>query len=320
VSGRALIVVVGVVAAVAAAAAMIALAVLGGGPESGGDVARRDGAVRPTVRAGFATPVHAFGDPVEATLELLVRDAELNPATVRANSTFDPYEVVAGPRREMLDVGDLTLVRYTLTLRCLKEACLPQGGQPTQFDFGKAGFSFSVPTPPGTRFEDRRFLARTATGAWPPLTVVSRLSTADVNDARWRSGLVALPEPGWRVAPAWLAGLLLGAAVALVAAAAALLVRWAGDRRRRRVAAAGEAERPAPPLEQALQLVVSTNGDDPAARRTALETLAAELRRREATALAERAERLAWSESPPVETSVEALTAAVRATLDGGRP
>ncbi|HEU0337584.1 MAG TPA: hypothetical protein VFR43_13570 [Gaiellaceae bacterium] len=318
-SGRVLVA-LGVAAGVVAAAALVALVTVGGGPESAGDVARRDAAVRPTVRASFARPVHAFGDPVEATLELIVRDTELNPATVRANSTFDPYEVVAAPRREVLDVGDLTVVRYTLTLRCLKEACLPQGGQPTQFDFGRAGFSFSIPTPPGTRFEDRRFLARTATGAWPPLTVVSRLSSADVNDARWRSGLATLPEPGWRIAPAWLVGILLGAAVALVAAAAALLVRWARERRRQTAAAAAEAERPAPPLEQALQLVASTNGDDPASRRTALETLAAELRRHDATALAERAERLAWSESPPVETSVEALTAAVRATLDGGRP
>jgi hypothetical protein len=319
VSRRALVA-LGVVAVVAVTAALVALAALGGGPDGGGDVARRDETVRPTVRASFATPVHAFGSPVEARLELLVRDGELDPATVRANSTFDPYEVVAGPRREVLDVGGLTVVRYTLTLRCLKEACLPQSGQPTEFEFGTAGFSFSIPAPPGTRFEDRRFLARSATGAWPPLTVVSRLSAADVNDGRWRSGLAALPEPGWRVAPAWLAALLLGAAVALVAGAAALLVRWADDRRRRAAAAAAEAERPPPPLEQALRLVASTNGGDPGARRTALETLAAELRRHDATALAERAERLAWSESPPVETSVEALTEAVRATLDGGRP
>jgi hypothetical protein len=318
VSGRA-IAALGVVAGVAGVAALVALVALGGGPDGGGDVARRDEAVRPTVRASFATPVHAFGSPVEARLELLVRDSELDPTTIRANSTFDPYEVVAGPRREVLDLGDLTVVRYTVTLRCLKEGCLPQGGQPTEFDFGDAGFSFSIPAPPGTRFEDRRLLARTATGVWPPLTVVSRLSAADVNDARWRSGLAALPEPGWRVAPAWLAGLLLGAAVVLVAGAAGLLVRWADDRRRRAAAAAAEAERPAPPLEQALQLVVSTNGDGPAARRTALETLAAELRRHGATALAERAERLAWSASTPAGTSVEALTEAVRATVDGGR-
>jgi hypothetical protein len=318
VSRRALVA-LGVVAGVAGAAALVALVALGGGAGGAGDVAQRDEAVRPTVRASFATPVHAFGSPVEARLELLVRDSELDPATVRANSTFDPYEVVAGPRREVLDVGGLTVVRYTLTLRCLKEACLPQGGQPTEFDFGDAAFSFSIPAPRGTRFEDRRLLARTATGAWPPLTVVSRLSAADVNDARWRSGLAALPEPGWRVAPAWLSALLLGAAVALVAGAAALLVRWADDRARRAAAAAAEAERPAPPLEQALQLVVATNGDDPAARRTALETLAAELRRHDATGLAERAERLAWSESPPVEKSVEALTEAVRTTLDGER-
>jgi hypothetical protein len=317
VSARALVA-AGLLAAVAAAAGLVVLVALGGGKEAGGEAARRDEAVRPTVKASFSTPVHRFGDPVEARLELLVRDDEVDAETVRADSTFDPYEVVAGPRREVIDVGALTLVRYTLTLRCLVEACVPGGGQPTAFDFGAAGFRFSVPVPPGTRVEDRRLYARSASGSWPQLTVVSRLSAEDVSEARWRSGLAALPEPDWRIAPRWLAALLLGAAVALAAAAAALLVRWAVDRRRLAEAEAAESARAAPPLEQALALLASANGDgDVAGRRVALETLAAELRRRDAVALAERAERLAWSEASPGEAGVAELVEAVRASVDG---
>lgn len=313
------LVALGAAGGAAVAAALVALVVVGGRPGGGELVEQRDAAVRPTVRASFSTPVHRFGDPVEARLELLIRDEEVRPETVRASSSFDPYEVVRGPRREVLDVGDLTLVRYTLTLRCLKEACLPGGGQPTPFELGDARFNFSLPVPPGTRFEDRRLLARSAATTWPPLTVVSRLSAEDVNEARWRSSLAALPEPGWRVAPRWLAAALLGAAVALVAAAAALLVGWAVARRRRRLAGAA-AERPAP-LEQALALVAATNGGGDVSRsRVALETLAAELRRRDAPVLAERAERLAWLESPPAAASVDELADDVRASIEGGRP
>lgn len=307
-------------AAVLVAAGLVALVTLGGDPGSEGAAARREESVRPTVRASFTPPVHRFGEPVEARLELLARTDELLPDTVRAGTTFDPYVVVAGPRKEVVDLGRLTLVRYTLTLRCLEEACLPQGGQPTAFDFGSGGFSFRVPPPPGRRFEDRRLDQRSASAAWPPLTVVSRLSNADVTDARWRSGLATLPEPGYRAAPRWLAAVLLGLAVALVALAAFLLARWAVRLRRDRDASSTAASRPLTPIERALALVTAANGNgDVAHERMALETLAAELRRGREPALAARADRLAWSESPPPREHVEALAVDVRAAVDGGK-
>jgi hypothetical protein len=318
VSGRAIVALVGGIA-VLVAAGLVALVTLGGDPRSGGAVAQREESVRPTVRASFATPVHRFGEPVEARLELLARTDELQPDTVRAESAFEPYDVVAGPRKEVVDLGRLTLVRYTLTLRCLVEACLPQGGQPTAFEFGSADFSFRTPPPPGRRFEDRRLDQRSATAAWPSLTVVSRLSNADVTDARWRSGLATLPEPGYRAAPRWLAAVLLGLAVALVALAAVLLARWALRWRRDRDAAETAASRPPTPIEQALALVSAANGNgDVVHERMALETLAAELRRRREPALADRADRLAWSQAPPPKEDVEALAGDVRAVVDGG--
>jgi hypothetical protein len=295
------------------AAVLAALVVLAGDAGRGGGGAPRAAAVRAPVRAFFATPVHRFGEPVEATLELLVRESELQPDTVQASGSFDPYEVVAGPRKEVVDLGRLTLVRYSLTLRCLREACLPQGGQPTEFEFEPAGFSFRTPPPPGRRFEDRRLDQRSAAGEWPPLTVVSRLTADEVNDARWRSGLAVLPEPEYRIAPRWLAGLLLGLSVALVALAAVLLLRWVYGRRRARADAAVEADRPLPPLQPALALVAAANGNgDVAHERMALETLAAELRRARQPTLAVRAERLAWSPAPPAAADVDALAAAVR--------
>jgi hypothetical protein len=318
VSGRTVTaLVVGV--AVLVAAGLVALALRGGDPGSDGAAALREESVRPSVRASFATPVHRFGEPVEARLELLARADELQPDTVRAESAFDPYVVVAGPRKEVVDLGRLTLVRYTLTLRCLVQACLPQRGQPTAFDFGSAEFSYRTPAPPGRRFEDRRLDQRGASAAWPPLTVVSRLSNADVTDARWRSGLATLPEPGYRAAPRWLAAVLLGLAVALVALAAFLLARWAVRWRRDRDAAQAAASRPLTPIEQALALVTAANGNgDVVHERMALETLAAELRRGREPALAARADRLAWSQSPPPQEHVEALADDVRAVVRGG--
>jgi hypothetical protein len=315
VSGRALAAVAGAVA-LAVAAVLAALVVFPGGDDRGGAVAQRDGTVRPTVRAFFATPVHRFGEPVEATLELVARDSELQVDTVQANGSFDPYEVVAGPRKEVVDLGPLTLVRYTLTLRCLREACLPQGGQPTELELGDVGFSFRTPPPPGRRFEDRRLDQRSAAGEWPTLTVVSRLSADEVNDARWRSGLAVLPEPEYRVEPRWLAAVLLGLSLALVSLAAVLLVRWVRGRRRERDEAAAAAERPVPPLQRALALVVAAKGNgDVAYERMALETLAAELRSGSRPALAGRAERLAWSPGPPARAEVDSLASEVRAAV-----
>jgi hypothetical protein len=278
---------------------------------------RKDAAVRSTVFATIAPEVHRFGEPLTARLELVARKQELQPDTARAGSEFEPYEVVGPARREVSDFGPFYHLRYTLTLRCLKQACLPDG-QTAEFDFSPAAVSFKTPPPPGRKFKDRRLDQRSASGIWPTVKVASRLTPQDVQEARWRSSLAELPQPSYRIAPRWIVGTLLGGSVSLVLAAAALCagyVRRAGARRR----GPEEEEAHAPPLEQALAFVDESRGNGVARERAALETLARELRAEGANGLALDAERLAWSKEPPPDPEVEALTTSVRGSLSGER-
>ena len=281
----------------------------------------REARVRPTVRALLDPEVHAFGEQVTARLELLVRKAELQPSTLRPGTDFSPYDVVGTTKREIVDFGALELVRYTITLQCLKQACLPQT-QTGDFQFSNAGFTWRTPPPPGRKFKDRRLDNRGASATWPPLKVASRLTPQQTQQAAWRSNLADLPEPTYRIAPRWLAAGLLGGAAALVLAAAGLVAGYVADARRRRAIVTLEEEREAPPLEQALELLDGARGNgDAGEQRIALETLARELREHGESGLAASAERLAWSPAAPAtaQTEVEELAAAVR-RLDGAGP
>ena len=307
--------------AVAVAVALIAVALR---ESSSGPETERESLVRSTVRASFDPEVHAFGEPVNARLELLVRQAEIDLSTLRPIANLDPYGIVGTPRREIFDFGALYLIRYTITIQCLKQACLPetQTGNfefgPTDARTGSAAFTWRTPPPPGRRFQDRRLDNRSANGDWPPLKVVSRLSPAQLDDAAWRSNLADLPEASFRVAPRWLAAGLVGAAAALVLLAAALVGRFVADARRRTAAEHTAAEVDEPPLAQALALLDDSrvNGDD-AERRIALDTLARELVVHGEPELARHAERLAWSPSHPEGAEVDELADAVR-RVNGG--
>ena len=298
---------VGCVAGAVVAIALVLFVGLGdGAPE-----AQRDPGALPASRSiarGFYTPaVHRFGEPVTATTELLVPKGQLQLETLRAEGRFDPYEVVSS-RRVVLDAGERSLVRYTIELRCLKEACVPRGGT-REFEPQFGGFTWFTPPPPGRKLKDRRRDARRVSFEWPALKVVSRLGADDVRDVAWRSTLAELPEPRHRISPGRLAGFVLGIAVLLVLVAAALVAWWLRREWRTTERAEAALEEP-PPLEQALTLVGENGGGE--RRRLALQTLARELRRGGAPELADEAERLAWSESEPDERAVDAFTASVR--------
>jgi hypothetical protein len=305
------------VAAVAVVAALVAIALRDSGP---GAATEREASVRPTVRATFEPEVHGFGEPVTARLELLVRRSELELSTLRPVSNFEPYDVVGPARREVVDFGALQLVRYTILIQCLKQACLPET-QTGQFEFapsdprlGSAGFTWRTPPPPGREFKDRRLDNRSVSGDWPTLKVASRLSPEQLEDAAWRSNLADLPEATFRVAPRALGAGLLGVAAALVLAAAALVGRYVSDVRRRAAAARIEEQEAEPTLlEQALGLLVQARGNgEPGEQRIALETLARELHVHGRVDLAHDAERLAWSAGTPVAVEVDELAETVR--------
>ena len=303
---------------VAVPVCIVLLTLVFGSSDSGGAETQRESTVRPTVRSTLQPEVHRFGEPVTARLELTVRKAEVQPETVRPGATFDPYVARGSAQRELDEFGALYRLRYTITLQCLRQACLPDT-QTGEFEFGNSSVAYRVPPPPGRRFQDRRLDQRSARGFWPTLKVTSWLSAADVQAARWRSNLAELPPPTYTVAPRWLVGGLLGGAVALVLLAAGLVGGVVYQLWGRRAHPEDEAT-DAPPLEQALALVEDSrrNGDVPG-RRVALETLARELRLDGESRLATDAERLAWSPGEPADADVDTLVQTVRAA-NGGSP
>jgi hypothetical protein len=306
----------GVAVLVAVPVCIVLLVLVFRGDDSGGGETQRESTVRPTVRASLQPEVHRFGEPVTARIDLTVRKAELQPETARPGAAFDPYVALGSARRELEEFGALYRLRYTITLQCLRQACLPET-QTGEFDFGNAAVGYRIPPPPGRQFKDRRLDQRSARGVWPALKVTSWLSPADVQAARWRSNLADLPAPTYSVAPRWLVGGLLGGAVALVLLAAGLVGGFVRDRLARR-AREEEAEAHVPPVEQALALVEESrrNGDAPG-RRVALETLARELRLGGEASLAADAERLAWSPGAPPDADVDTLVEHVRAANGG---
>lgn len=304
--------------ALAALAVAAALVVLGSRDEEQPERVR--GASTPTFGRATADgrldpEVHRFGERVTATLELLVRRTDIQLNTLKATARFEPYERLGPIRREILTFPGYYLIRYTATLQCLRQLCLPQP-RTAEFPFD-GGFSWRTPPPPGRRFRDRRLDDRRAATPFPPATVASRITPDDLEDVRWRSSLADLPAPTYRAGPAGLAGGLLGGAVALVLAAAALVWTWARGVRSR-AAALAETDIEETPLDRALARLLESRQDGGLAeQRVALETLAQELRHEQQAALAGDAERLAWSPGSPASTALDELAAAVR-RLNGG--
>ena len=308
----------GVLVALAAAAAVLVLLVLVF-RDDGGETTEttREASVRSLVTATFEPAVHRVGEPVTARIELVARDVELDPDTARPGSDLEPYQALGQARRELEPFGALSRLRFTVTIQCLRQACLPET-QTGEFDFGPATVSWRAPAPPGRRFQDRRLDNRSANASWPPLKVASWLSPQDVEQARWRSTLGELPEASYAVSPRWLVGGLVGVAVALVLLAAVLLAGSLRDLLARRTVAREE-EADSAPLDRAVGLVEDSrlDGDVPG-RRVALETLARELRDGGERDLAADAERLAWSPEPPADADVATLLADVRSRNGGG--
>ena len=318
-------------AAAATAGAILCVVLLVALAKSGGVApSAREQSVRPTVRADLQPRTHRFGETVKATLELVVSSEKLEPTSISATGgrgsglrrgdsgpvgAFDPYEIVDTPTRTVERIGGLTVVLYTLRVRCLSAECLPDG-ESKEFAFPAPGFIWSTEAPPGRRFADRLLDERRAGGSWPALTVVAGVADEEIEGSGWRSALATLPTPSARISPRRLEAGLLSGAGALVLAAAALLGTVARRELRRREDALVTVDTAPPPLEQALRLVETADGHGDRSR-IALETLASELRRADRFALADDAQRLAWAERVPQSEAVAELAASVRATVDG---
>lgn len=258
---------------------------------------------------------HFFGDTVTARVEVRIDRRVLDPAKLRVEAGFKPYELVGEVELNRRDLGHYARLRYEYALRCLTLACIPEQLE-TELGAreGARGERLTFRFPPvQIRYDDRsgNLPGVLQSVSWPPLTSVSRLNEAQSEaEFPFRATPEALPPPSYRASPALVAGGLLLAGLALLAWPARLGLRmWRGRR-----PLVDEEEAPSlSPLEEALLLVEwareRPEGDD---RRRSLEVLADELERMGAATLSKQATELAWSRDEPSAEAVAALLERVR--------
>jgi hypothetical protein len=252
--------------------------------------------------------VHVFGDPVTATVEVVVDTTTVDLESVRIEPDFSPYEL-SGPRTvERTTSGGAGVVRFTYPLRCVREGCDASGARGlVEMPVGRVLYRFAGS--PG--------IAR-APLDWPAFEVTSRVSDEDVELIRWRAAEATLPAVDRRFDASSLAVALLVVSLALAGVAVWLAWRiWHVPSAE--TDAAGEADAPAPPLERALALVLdaSREGDRVRTRR-GLERVALELGDAGRPELADHARSLAWSPREATAGQVQELCDRIRATATAG--
>jgi hypothetical protein len=310
---------------VVGAVAFVVLAAGCGGDDSKPLIAAGKTAV---VRGEIVPDVHLFGEPVVAQVDVILNRTKADPADVRLKTNFEPYEPVGETREERRDIGEYTVIRYTTTLNCLSQFCIPRtaAGEttvsqlpglppflPGQQRDEKIKFEF----PPALLVQDAdpndKTLGRVI---WSPLRSLSRINWDDSSVVGQGFPFVAtvtpLPEPDYRISPTVLGLGLLALALGLLAIPAFLL--WD---RRRRAAPAVEAGPPVSPLERALRLVEwASRRPSVDERREALEVLAFELGHEQDGESADRARKAGWSPPSPEAVEMTELVASIREESD----
>ena len=252
-----------------------------------------------TVKRALSTTAALFGDRVVAEVDVVSRDANVPPGSVRVGTSFEPFTVVSR-KVERAHVGGASLLRTTVALQCLTRACLPPaGGRVVRFlpivvSYAKDG-------------EQRK-----AVVPWEPLQVSSRLP-------RGVAGIGVIDtapplDPRFARSPDTLHLVLLIATVLLALGGAVLVVtalRPPSLRARRRWEKLS-------PLERSLALVeAAAASEDETERRRTLDQLALCLGEAQSPQLELQTRELAWGQAPPEPRELTLLAAEVRATLNG---
>ena len=281
------------------------------------------------VRGGLTPDVHLFGEPVVAHVDVIVDREQIDPDAVRVTTDFKPYESVGETTVEQEEIGQFTHLRYTTTLRCLREDCIPRTltGDVTisqtpdlplfpenQQRDEKRKYEFPAALVTAEGEPKDRTLGRVV---WPPLRSVSRINWYDSSVVGqgfpFVSTVTPVPEPSYRISPTVLGIALLALAVALLAFPVTYLVR----RYRARRAPDGAQKPSLSPLERALALVEwASRRPSVDERREALEALAYELDADE-DATASRARAQGWS---PPSPATEEMTGLVEEIREGHAP
>jgi hypothetical protein len=257
--------------------------------------AARAGVPPVTAQATFSPLVHAFADPVTATVTVAVEPSLVDPASVRVDAHFAPYRARLLRVERSSASGGTVVVRRLYRLSCATAACVPK--QPER-SFQVAPARISWRTPSGT--------PQSGTVAWPPLTVASRISSAELSTPDFRAA-AAPPAPGHRIAPATLGVALVALGGVLAGAGLATLLLLALRRRRRPVAAA--------PLQRALELVEQASRGDVVERRRALYQLALVLEEARLEPESWAARKLAWAPATPDPDGMQMLSLVIREQL-----
>jgi hypothetical protein len=277
------------------------------------------------VRGELLPDVHLFGEPVVAQIDVIVNREKVDPADVRVKTDFAPYEVVGEMQETREDVGRFTRLRYTTTLRCLNEDCIPRTvGDVTisqtpelplfpeaQQRDEKRKYEFPPAIVTAEAQPEDLTLGRVV---WRPLRSVSRINWYDSSVVGqgfpFVSTVTPLPEPRYRISPTLLGLGLLALALALLALPASLLWR----RRRRRVGSETSGGPSLSPLERALQLVEwASRRPSVDERREALEVLAYELEGQDHDDERVRhAREQGWSPPPPASEEMTELVSTIR--------
>ena len=252
-----------------------------------------------TVKRALSTSAALFGDPVEAEVDVVTRDADVAAGSVRVGTSFAPFTVVSRVV-ERGHVGGVSLLRTRITLQCLTRSCLaPARGRLVQFPpivvrYAKDGAVTATVVP------------------WGLMQVGSRLpqeaAGAEVIDT-------APPlDPRFARSPHTVRLVLLLATLLLAVGGVVLLVAalWPPSLRARR------RWEQLSPLERSLLLVeAAADGEDEIGRRRTLDQLALRLEEEQSPHLELQTRELAWGKAPPEREDLTRLAAEVRETLNG---
>jgi hypothetical protein len=280
------------------------------------------GAAVPVLPQGKAIAVYAplrptvimFGDSVHLDLTVAVDRRQIDPRSVALEPRFAPFTLRVPVRTSHRDIGDLTLIRFPLLLRCISYPCVPTG-QASLRRLRRASIRYTLRSAPAAR--------RTLRLRLPAIEVLSQINPTllsaeasvptQVRITPYAAHMLPLPKPSYRIAPGVLVGATIAVAALLLSAALLLVRRHLRALRPRR--ATREPTQSA--LERALALLVGAHERaDETLTRKALERLACELSGNGVNGdLASAAQRLAWAEPVPPDDEVAALAAAVRREL-----
>jgi hypothetical protein len=289
------------VAAVVAVVAVVVLVLLVGTGLGWWSSAPSTGATgaRLAVRTSLDPNPSFFGDRLAAEVAVDLDTRTVDPRSVQVDPGFVPFAETEAPVVRRSRAGHEETVVYRYTIQCVSDGCLP-GAKPRQIQLPPVVVTASA----GTR-------KTRALGRWQPVTVVSRLTPADVSasGSRFRRPST-IPRAVFAVSPRPLGTALTVLAALLALGAAALLGFEAArllERRRART------RRQATPLEVALAYVREAATRDPRDRRRAAGLLAETLAAQGEPSLAASAGDLAWSEATPSPARALALADEVEA-------